>query len=159
MRKLKILCLLATLWLMVGGCRNKNGCISGAQLQCGTLGLAIKTVDGNQYYPCETPSGNCAVYKEDWTYANRSCNVSWETKVLSGPTFDIEYIPSTETATGTDVTKIFYLKANNDIDTLKITYRQKNVCFDLDKFEAYFNGVRVENCGGSAGSCIDAIKK
>ncbi len=109
------------------------------------LTLAIKNADGTDYFAIHPNvyAQTCAVFKEDGSYANANGGDSWETIQNTSfltPSLPIEYVAPTETATGVDITKIFYVKLYKDMDTLKVVYRQKHECFDLDKFEAYYNG-------------------
>ena len=149
MIKLKIFCLLATMWLIVGGC-NKNKCgQAGPPPVNASLRLGIENADGTDYLATH-PNVNratCAVYKEDWSYANLETGESWE-KVKTYSSIDsalpIEYIALNEPV-GIEITKIFYVKLDKDTDTLKVVFRQKNQCFELDSFQAYYNGTPAES--------------
>ena len=150
---------------MVGGC-NTNKCgKAGPPPGNAVLRLIIKNANGTDYLETH-PNVNaltCAVYKEDWSYANMGYRDSWETmKNISSlsSALPIEYIALNEPV-GVDITKIFYVKLDKDIDTLKITFKQKNQCFELDRFQAYYNGVPA---GGyppneNAGDVVIARKK
>ena len=147
MIKLKIFCLLATMWLIVGGC-NKNKCgKAGPGLESAVLRLGIENADGTDYlasHPNVNPK-TCVVYKEDGSYANMYGGGSWEEmKDISSlsSALPIEYIGQYEPV-DVEITKIFYVKLDKDMDTLKVVFRQKNLCFELDSFQAYYNGVPV----------------
>ena len=150
---------------MIGGCRNKNDCRDGSTPESGVLRLGIKNANGTDYLETH-PNVNaltCAVYKEDWSYANMEGKISWErmkTGTSISSSLSIEYIGYNEPV-GVDITKTFYVKLDKDIDTLKVTFRQKNQCFELDNFRAYYNGV---SAGGyppneNAGDVVIARKK
>ena len=152
MRNLKFFCLLACIWLMIGGC-NTNKCGKAGPLPRAVLRLGIKNANGTDYLVTH-PNVNaltCAVYNEDGTYAKMDAGVSWE-KMKTGTSLSsalpIEYIFPNESI-GVGITKIFYVKLDKDIDTLKVTFRQKNQCFELDNFQAYYNNTSVVNFGGA----------
>ena len=140
------------MWLIVGGC-NKNKCGKDGPLPRAILSIGIKNADGTDYletHPNVNPA-TCTVYKEDGSYANMETGDSWENMknlTFLGSTLSIEYIALNQPV-GVDITKIFYVKLDKDIDTLKVTFRQKNQCFELDSFQAYYNNTSVVNFGGT----------
>ena len=143
MRKLKILCLLATLWLMVGGCRKKDECGE----EPATYGLMRMTIEddlGRNYVAVkQLPVGSIVWYDANLNYATaRGGMLSWEQE-KNANFYDfrdmcVDFADKSE-AIGVMHSKIFYVKLNKDTDTLRVEYKIEDQCMRTSNFKAFYN--------------------
>ena len=144
MRKLKILCLLATLWLMVGGCRKKDECGE----EPATYGLMRMTIEddlGRNYVAVkQLPVGSVVWYDANLNYATTYGGmVSWEQEKNryfgDFSQMEVDFASKSE-AIGVMQSKIFYVKLNKDMDTLRVEYKIEDQCMRTSNFKAFYNG-------------------
>jgi hypothetical protein len=144
MRKLKFLCLLATLWLMVGGCKKKDEC-GEEPATYGHMRMTIEDDLGRNYQAAkQLPIGSIVWYDANLNYATAYGGmVSWEQeKNRYFGDFNEMYVDfaSKSEATGIMHSKIFYIKLGKDVDTLSVDYKIEDKCMRTSNFKAFYNG-------------------
>jgi hypothetical protein len=146
MKKLKIYCVLALAWLIVGSCRPDQNifgkCKNVDSFQYCEIKFSIVTPDREDYF-AKNPDlnwQNFMVYDENWDYAKSNGN-SWELKkqgyFISNELY-LDYA-SIWDAYGKDEVKTFYFKYNQDIDTMRVEYKIKNECTHREYIRVYYN--------------------
>ena len=144
MRKFKILCLLATLWLMVGGCRKKDECGENRAVISGLMRMYIKDdLDRNYIAVKLLPIGSVIWYDANLNYATAYGGmVSWEQEKNyyfgDFKQMEVDFASKSE-AIGVMQSKIFYVKLNKDTDTLRVEYKIEDNCFRMSNFKAFYN--------------------
>ncbi|MCU0436441.1 MAG: hypothetical protein MUC49_00900 [Raineya sp.] len=146
MKKLFLFSLLVPLVLLTT-CKNGKGifekkCITQCRCDYGRFSFALKDAKGNDYFethPNISPQ-NFMVYDENWNYAT-NLGYSWEnTKkniFIETPIF-IDYVYSRDPY-GIAKIKTFYIQLDQDIDTIRVEYKQKNECMYMDYARFYYN--------------------
>ena len=146
MIKLKIFCLLATMWLIVGGCnKNKSKCGEGYAITYGLMRFYIKDELGRNYIAVkQLPAGSLVVYDSVLNYATAYGGmVSWEQEknYYFGEFKEIEVdFAKDKEPIGIMLSKTFYVKIDKDTDTLKVEYKIEDECMRTSNFKAYYNG-------------------
>jgi hypothetical protein len=161
MKKLKIYCLLALAWLIVGSCKeggifNKK-CESTCSCTSGYVRFGVGDAQGKDYFeqhPDLANYTNFTVYDENWNYAlldggGRTWEVLKETVFVNE--HYIVYHQRTEPY-DIEMKKTFYVKFDKDIDTLRLEYKVKNECLHMDYMRIYLNNSEVipNNGGGNS---------
>jgi hypothetical protein len=159
MKNLKIFCLLAPAWLVVGSCRDGVSIFSGQKCkrvcQCSTgwVRFGVADAQGRDYFEQHPDLANYnkfMVYDENWNYAPLNDNgATWE--VLKKKNFVNEhYIIYHQMFDpfGIDMKKTFYVKFDQDIDTLRLEYNVKNECMHMNYMRIYLNENEIIPAGG-----------
>ena len=168
MRNLKIFCLLACIWLMVGGCNRRGGtCGEGPAVINGMVHFDIKDELGRNYIAAkQLPPGSLVVYDANLNYATAlggMLNWEQEQKYYFGDYREvrIDFAKKSEPI-GVVQSKTFYVKIDKDMDTLKVEYKILDGCMRMGNFRAYYNDQIVHKddyVSPSADYFFNVIKK
>ena len=146
MRNLKIFCLLACIWLMVGGCiRDKNKCGDGRATTYGMVRFYLEDELGRNYIAAkQLPPGSLVVYDANLNYATAFGGIlSWEQEQKSyfgdSRQIQVDFGRKSEPI-GVVQSKTFYVKIDQDMDTLKVEYKIEDECMRMSNFKALYNG-------------------
>ena len=144
MRNLKNFCLLACIWLMIGGCiKNKNKCSEGPAVTYGMVRFYIEDELGRSYVAAkQLPEGSLVVYDANLNYATALGGlISWEQEqkyYFGDRQIRVDFAKKSEPI-GVVQSKTFYVKIGRDMDTLKVEYKITDECMRMGNFKAYYN--------------------
>jgi hypothetical protein len=163
MKKIKIYCLLALAWLMVGSCREGSifrKCERICNCGAGFVRFGVKDTQNRDYFEQNPHLANYdkfTVYDENWNYAiENEVGGTWEG--LKDKWFVNEhyiYYHDRSEPYEKDMKKTFYVKFDEDIDTLRLEYKVKNDCLHMNYMRIYLNGNEVIPTSGSNGEQKD----
>ena len=149
---------------MVGSCKEggifNRKCERICNCTDGWVRFGVIDAQGKDYFEQNPDLANYEkfmVYDEDWNYAplDDSGN-DWS--FLKGTSFvNTNYIVYHQRIEpyGVDAKKTFYVKFDQDIDTLSLEYKVKNECLHMNYMRIYLNGNEVIPTRGSNGEQKD----
>jgi hypothetical protein len=147
MKKYISLSLLLLVFVFTNSC--KKDCKNTCRCDYGTIQfpLSDKNDTKNSYFDThpELNTQNVMLYDEFGNYATEN-GKSWELKkqllFLSNPLKFDYHNPKTEPF-GIDKKKTFYLHLDKDIDTIRVEYKVKNECMDINYMRVFYNNQLV----------------
>lgn len=125
-------------------------CKKTCRCQYGTIDISLADKNTRDTYFTTHPElnpTNVTIYDEFGNYATEN-GKSWETFknnfFLSSPMIFDYHNPKTEPF-GMDKKKTFYLHLNQDIDTIRVEYKVRNECMDVNYMRVFYNNQLVLN--------------
>ena len=125
-------------------------CKNTCRCDYGTIQFSLADKNTRDTYFTTQPDlnpTNVTMYDEAGNYATENGN-SWELKkqllFLSSPMKFDYHNPKVEPF-GKDKKKTFYLHLDKDIDTIRVEYKVKNECMDVNYMRVFYNNKLVLN--------------
>jgi len=134
-------------FLTLGGC--EKDCKNICRCTYGTVSFELRdAITKNDYFTVNPHLyiDNVVMYDELGNYTTINGVSYWKTGSFLPSTIKFDY-HSNKDAFGMDKKKTFYLHLDTDIDTIRVEYKVKNECMNMDYMRVFYNNQMVLNEG------------
>jgi hypothetical protein len=148
MKRYISLSLLFLVFTLTNSC--EKNCKNTCRCNYGTINFSLADKNTkNNYFDTQPDlnTNNVTMYDEVGNYATEN-GKSWETfKNNSFLSYSLifDYHNPKKEPFGIDKKKTFYLHLDQDVDTIRVEYKVKNECMDVDYMRMFYNNTLVLN--------------